>query len=70
MDIGNRIAAWRGWKGWTQQGLAKKIGVTRAAVYQWESGATMPLTGHVQKVARLCGVSMETFYGAIPKRAA
>jgi transcriptional regulator with XRE-family HTH domain len=70
VNIGSRIAGWREAKKLTQQQLADEIGVTRAAVYQWELGQTVPSTRHVEKVAEICGVTMERFYGRVPKRAA
>ena len=40
-----RIKARRERLGWSQERLAKKIGVTRAAVSYWETGTTKSLTG-------------------------
>jgi transcriptional regulator with XRE-family HTH domain len=43
MPTGNRIKEAREGAGLTVAGLAKKVGVSRSAVYQWESGDTKGL---------------------------
>lgn len=40
----------------TQEFVAEKIGVSRQAVSNWESGASEPSTTNLMKVARLYGV--------------
>lgn len=40
----------------TQEFVAEKIGVSRQAVSNWESGASEPSTTNLVKVARLYGV--------------
>lgn len=70
MDLGARIAAWRKNRGLTQRELAEAIGVTAAAVYQWEGTGdshTTPSQGNLEKVVGVLGLTMERFYGAIPK---
>jgi transcriptional regulator with XRE-family HTH domain len=70
MDVGERIAAWRDARGLTQQQLAEAIGVTHAAVFQWEmdgDGRTTPSLKNLQKVCKVFGITMERFYGRIPK---
>jgi transcriptional regulator with XRE-family HTH domain len=71
MDVGQRIAAWRGARGLTQQQLAKAVGVTHAAVYQWEtakaSSKTRPSLEKLEKVVQVFKVTMERFYGPIPR---
>lgn len=37
-EVGSRIKSMRQTKGWTQQQLADRLGLSRAAVTQWESG--------------------------------
>jgi DNA-binding XRE family transcriptional regulator len=38
--MGNRIRMLRHSKGWTQQQLGDRVGVSKVAVYQWEVGTT------------------------------
>jgi transcriptional regulator with XRE-family HTH domain len=70
MEIGERIAAWREAKGLTPQQLAKAIGVTYAAVYQWETNQTTPTLANLNKVFRRLGLTAVEFYGVRPKRRA
>jgi transcriptional regulator with XRE-family HTH domain len=41
-NIGSFIAALRKEKGWTQEELAKKIGVSNRSISRWENGKTLP----------------------------
>jgi transcriptional regulator with XRE-family HTH domain len=43
--MGERIKTLREEKGWSQSELARRVGVERAAVSQWESGQTKELKG-------------------------
>jgi DNA-binding XRE family transcriptional regulator len=73
MDLGTRIAAWRKAKGLTQRTLADAAGVTVAAVSQWESGGKhhcLPSQSSLSAVVERLGVTMEQFYGRIPRRRA
>jgi transcriptional regulator with XRE-family HTH domain len=76
MDLGSRIARWRVAKGLSRLELAQAVGVSAAAVYQWEGAAakrTSPLVSHLDKIVEVLGVSMVEFYGRVPpkpKRAA
>lgn len=70
MDLGERIAAWRKWKGWTVQQLAEAVGVSAAAAYQWEGSGkskTHPAQPTLEKIVDAFGLTMERFYGRIPK---
>lgn len=73
IDVGDRIAHWRKAKGWSQAQLAKAVGVSAAAVYQWEGSEkiekTTPSSAHVEKVASALGITMAQFYGRLPKLA-
>lgn len=42
MELGQTIALYRKERGLTQEGLARKLYVTRQAVSRWENGETMP----------------------------
>lgn len=71
MDVGDRIAHWRKARGWTQAELAERVGVSAPAVYQWEGSKKIekitPSTASIFAVAKACGVTMEQFYGPLPK---
>lgn len=57
----------------TPQDLADEIGVTAAAVYQWEGSGeskTMPSSRHLMRVIEVLAGSPLTFYGRLPKRVA
>jgi transcriptional regulator with XRE-family HTH domain len=69
MDVGARIAAWREAKGLSPQELAKRVGVSGPAVYQWEGSGetkTTPTTENLMKVADALGITMEQFWGPLP----
>lgn len=70
LDVGQRIALWRDARGMTRQDLADAVGVTVAAVYQWEGTGehkTSPTVATLEKVVKAFKISMAEFYGAIPK---
>lgn len=69
MDLGTRIAAWRKFKGLTQQQVAKACGVSVSAVSYWESNETSPSQDHLAEFVELLGISMERFYGRVPRSA-
>jgi transcriptional regulator with XRE-family HTH domain len=56
---------WRTRAGMTQEDLAAKIGVNRAAVSQWETGETSPREAHIKKIAEALDLSVAGFYAAI-----
>ena len=43
----------------TQMEVAKRLGVSDAAVCQWEKGDTMPTAGRLVQIARLYGVTVD-----------
>ena len=45
-------------KNLTQEKLAQEMGVTQAAVSQWENGVTIPRTCDLIKLAEVLGVSV------------
>jgi transcriptional regulator with XRE-family HTH domain len=67
MTLGSRIAAWRKAKGYSQGALAGAVEVTRAAVSQWEDNQTSPSQPHLEAVVKELGLTMERFYGPLPK---
>jgi transcriptional regulator with XRE-family HTH domain len=70
VELCERIARWREHKGLSQQQLASKIGVTVAAVYQWEGtgeSKTVPRLENLTALVEALGLTMERFYGRLPK---
>lgn len=59
MTMGEKILSLRKARGWSQEELAERIGVTRQAVSRWESGAAKPDTDKVIAVCDLFGVSAD-----------
>lgn len=71
MDLGLRIATWRAARGMSQGALARAVGVTRAAVSQWECDdadeRTAPSHANLERVIAALGLTMVEFYGPTPK---
>lgn len=62
MKIGERLRKLRDAEGWSQQYVGDKVGVTRAAISQWEHGKIDSMkTEYVRKLARLFNVPESTF---------
>ena len=61
--VAERIKGLREQKGWTQVGLAKRLGITRSSVNAWEMGISVPSTQYVVEVAGLFGVSTDYLLG-------
>ena len=59
MTMGEKILALRKARGWSQEELAERIGVTRQAVSRWESGAAKPDADKTIAVCDLFGVSAD-----------
>lgn len=59
MTIGEKILNMRKARGWSQEELAERIGVSRQAVSRWESGAAKPDTDKVIAICDLFGVSAD-----------
>jgi transcriptional regulator with XRE-family HTH domain len=47
----------------SQAELGDVVGVTRAAVHQWEKGKSVPQIHHLQELARFFGVPLATMLG-------
>lgn len=60
---GENIKAARRQAGLTQQQLARRVGVSRVAVSQWESGATWPATSKLTRMAAVLGVGVDRLLG-------
>ena len=59
MTLGERIAYYRKKAGYSQEGLAERLGVSRQAISKWETGAADPSTANLLALAKLYGVSAE-----------
>jgi DNA-binding XRE family transcriptional regulator len=65
------IATARRARNWTQEALARQVGVSRGAVAQWEMlGGTRPAPEQALKLADLLGLSLSEIYAPNSKRAA
>jgi WD40 repeat protein/transcriptional regulator with XRE-family HTH domain len=58
--FGQRMLTLRSKIGLTQAGLAKRLGVSRRAVSEWEAGSNYPTAGHLQHLLEL-GVQQRVF---------
>lgn len=61
--IGDKIKKLRENYGWTQNELAKKLGLTRSSVNAWEMGLSVPSTQYVVELANLFKVSTDYLLG-------
>lgn len=59
MTMGEKILNMRKARGWSQEELAERIGVTRQAVSRWEAGAAKPDADKIIAVCDLFGVSAD-----------
>lgn len=59
MTLSDKIMTLRRQKGWSQEELADRLGVSRQAVSKWESGTAQPELGKVAELARLLGVRVD-----------
>ena len=59
MTLGEKILKLRKARGWSQEDLAGRIGVTRQALSRWESDGAVPDTVNVVQMADLFGVSTD-----------
>lgn len=59
MTLGEKILNMRKARGWSQEELAERIGVTRQAVSRWESGSAKPDADKLVAVCDLFGVSAD-----------
>ena len=56
MTMGQRIAQKRKEQGLSQEGLGEQLGVSRQAIYKWESGAAVPEIDKLIALSRLSSV--------------
>lgn len=63
MTVGQRIAQKRKELGLSQEGLGEQLGVSRQAIYKWESDATLPEIEKLIALSRIFGVSIGWLLG-------
>jgi|GEM_PF-6138829 len=63
VEIGKTLRKFRLNSGLTQQDIADKLDVTRAAVGQWEADKTMPRKGSLEMLADLFGITVSELMG-------
>ena len=56
-------------KGFTQQTLADAIGVSRAAVANWEASIAQPDVNNAKALGAQLGLTLDDIYGKQPKAA-
>ena len=61
--IGDTIRSLREQAGYSQAGLAKKLGVTRSSVNAWESGLSAPTAVYIIELSKLFHVSSDFILG-------
>ena len=59
MTFGEKVQALRRKEGWTQEGLASRIGVSRQALGKWEQGTAVPDVENVLELAKLFHVTTD-----------
>lgn len=59
MSLGGKIAELRRQKGWSQENLAERLGVTRQSVSKWESDTSVPDLDKIVSLSDLFGVSTD-----------
>ena len=62
MSVGKNIAYFRKNKGYTQEELGQKIGVTNQAVSKWESGTSMPDIMLLPQIANALDVTVDDLF--------
>lgn len=59
MTLGEKILNMRKARGWSQEELADRVGVTRQAVSRWEAGSAKPDADKIIAICDLFGVSAD-----------
>ena len=59
MGWNHRVQEWRRDRGWSQEGLAQRLGVSRQAVSQWEQGQARPEVENLVALADVFQVSLD-----------
>lgn len=64
-EVGNKIAAIRKEKGWTQKEIAERLYVSTAAVSKWERGLNYPDLSLMEPLAELLEISVAELLGVV-----
>ena len=59
MDIAEKIKLLRKNLNFSQEKFAKKLGVSRITIKNWENGTTKPTIAHIETLALICEVSTD-----------
>lgn len=59
----NKIREYRKQQKWTQEELAKRLGVERSAVAKWESGKSQPQAARLVALAEIFGCTVDEILG-------
>ena len=65
MSIGKNIAKYRKAKGFTQEELGAKLGVTNQAVSKWESEVSMPDIMLLPEISTVLNITLDDLYGIV-----
>lgn len=63
---GERMRIWRCHADLSQSEMARRLGVTRQAVNQWEGDVTDPRLDHFERFARECETSVGSLRDSLP----
>lgn len=66
MELGSRLGQLRERSGWTQEDMAEKLGITRAALSHYEKNRRKPDFDTLIRAADLFGVSVDYLIGRLP----
>ena len=69
-DFGMRLAALRDERGWSIETLAERLGVSRQAVWYWETGQRLPRAEHFKKIVEVLGLQEQDLLGQATSPAA
>lgn len=64
--LSERIQRERSRSGFTQEELARRLGVSKAAVSKWECGQSMPDISLLPKIASLFSITIDQLFGYEP----
>lgn len=67
MELGSRLGQLRERSGWTQEDMAEKLGITRAALSHYEKNRRKPDFDTLIRAADLFGVSVDFLIGRLPQ---